>query len=43
MLFLEESYQAQQAARKEQMRLFEQNYGIAKTTRANQSSNQLPG
>lgn len=33
MLYLEESYQQQQVARQEQMKLFEQTYGMARTTR----------
>ena len=33
MLYLEESYQQQQVARKEQMKVFEQQYGITRTSR----------
>ena len=42
MLSLEESYQHQQVARKEQMRLFEQQYGISKTSRASEKKLALP-
>ena len=42
MLYLEESYQQQQVARKEQMKVFEQQYGITRTTRAADSKLALP-
>ena len=42
MLSLEESYQHQQVARKEQMRLFEQQYGVSKTSRASEKKLALP-
>ena len=42
MLYLEESYQQQQIARREQMKPFEQAMGVAKPTTANPKATQLP-